>query len=270
MAALRLFCWNVNGIRSVHRKGLLPWLDATAPDVLCLQEIRAEPEQMDPAVASPLGYHAVWNPSRARKGYSGTGLLTRTEPLAVELGLGEEEFDIEGRTIVADYGDWVLLSAYFPNGRDDLSRVPYKLRFYELFLERCEEFRSQGKRVVFCGDLNTSHREIDLARPKANVKNTGFLPEEREWIDRMVEAGYVDTFRHLNPDTEDAYTWWTMRGGARARNVGWRLDYFFVDSASTDRIVDARIHADVPGSDHCPVELVFDPRPHTPRPRRHR
>lgn len=270
MAALRLFSWNVNGIRSVHKKGFLPWFDATQPDVLCLQEVRAEPAQIDEAILAPLGYHAIWNPSRARKGYSGTGLLTRTMPEHVELGLGDERFDVEGRTIVADYGDWVLLSAYFPNGRDDLSRVPYKLEFYDLFLRRCDEFRAQGKHVVFCGDLNTSHREIDLARPQQNVRNTGFLPEEREAIDRMVEAGFVDVYRELHPDEEGAYTWWAMRSGARERNVGWRLDYFFVDEGWRDRVVDARIHPGVLGSDHCPVELVIDPNPGARRPRRHR
>jgi len=270
MAALRLFSWNVNGIRAVHKKGFLPWLDAVQPDVLCLQEVRAEPSQIDPAIVAPLGYHTVWNPSRAKKGYSGTGILSRIEPLEVRTDLGIEEFDVEGRTIEVDFGSWALLTGYFPNGRDDLSRVPFKLRYYETFLARCDELRSMGKNVVFCGDLNTSHREIDLARPKANVKNTGFLPEEREWIDRIVTAGYVDVFRERNPDLEGAYTWWTMRAGARQRNVGWRLDYFFVDEAFTPRVLDAKIHADVLGSDHCPVELVIDPDAAAPRPRRHR
>ena len=200
MAALRLFSWNVNGIRAVHKKGFLPWFDDAAPDILCLQEVRAQPEQIDPAIAAPLGYHTIWNPSRAKKGYSGTGILSRIEPQAVELDLGIEESDVEGRTILADFGDWVLITAYFPNGRDDLSRVPFKLRYCDRFLERCEDLRAQGKHVVFCGDLNTSHRAIDLARPQANVKNTGFLPEERAWIDRVVEAGYVDVFRDRHPD----------------------------------------------------------------------
>lgn len=270
MAALRLFSWNVNGIRAVHKKGFLPWFDTTAPDILCLQEVRAEPGQIDPAIVAPLGYHTIWNPSRAKKGYSGTGILSRVAPESVELDLGLEEFDAEGRTIIADFGDWVLITAYFPNGRDDLSRVPFKMRYCEAFLARCEELRAQGKHVVFCGDLNTSHMPIDLARPKANEKNTGFLPEERAWIDRVIEAGYVDTFRDRNPDAEGAYTWWTMRAGARQRNVGWRLDYFFVDEGFAPRVLDARIHADVLGSDHCPVEIVIDPEAATSRPRHHR
>lgn len=257
MNALRLFSWNVNGARSVQKKGFGAWFDAAAPDVLCLQEVRAEPGQIDPTIASPLGYHAFWNPSRAKKGYSGTGLICRERPVAVEYGLGVEEFDVEGRTIIADFGEWVLLNAYFPNGRADLSRVDFKLRFCDLFLDRCDTYRAMGKRVVFCGDLNTAHREIDLARPKENEQNTGFLPRERAWIDRVIERGYVDCFRHLYPELTDAYTWWAMRMRARERNVGWRLDYFFVDDDLRARVRDAKIHADVPGSDHCPVELVL-------------
>lgn len=270
MAALRLFSWNVNGIRAVHKKGFLPWFDAVEPDVLCLQEVRAEIPQIDPAIAAPLGYHTVWNPSRAKKGYSGTGLMTRIQPERVEIDLGAEEFDTEGRTILADFGSWVLITAYFPNGRADLSRVPFKLRYCDAFLDRCDALRAEGKHVVFCGDLNTSHRPIDLARPKANEKNTGFLPEERAWIDRVVERGYVDVFRTRHPELAGAYTWWTMRAGARARNVGWRLDYFFVDEGFLPCVLEARIHADVLGSDHCPVELVIDPDAAPSRARRHR
>ncbi|RKZ10572.1 exodeoxyribonuclease III [bacterium] len=265
---MRLYSWNVNGVRAALRKGLLNWFDSTRPDVLCLQEVRAEEHQIEPAMLAPLGYHSIWNPSRAAKGYSGTAILSREPAREVELGLGDEEFDVEGRTVIAHFDDFVLLNAYFPNGRNDLSRVDYKLRFYELFLARCEEFRAQGRRVVFCGDLNTAHMPIDLARPKQNVGNTGFLPEERAWIDRFCEAGYVDTWRALEPETADRYTWWAMRMGARERNVGWRLDYFFVDEATRDAVRAARIHDQVTGSDHCPVELEleFDQA----RPRRHR
>jgi exodeoxyribonuclease-3 len=263
----RLYSWNVNGIRAAVSKGLLAWFDATAPDVLCLQEVRAEEHQIDLALLAPLGYHAVWNPSRARKGYSGTAILSREPAREVELGLGDEDFDVEGRTIIAHYDDFVLINAYFPNGRADLSRVDYKLRFCDLFLERCEGFRSQGRRVVFCGDLNTAHTPIDLARPRENEKNTGFLPEERAWIDRVCEAGYVDTWRAMEPETTGRYTWWAMRMRARERNVGWRLDYFFVDADSRFAIRQARIHDQVLGSDHCPVELELD---FGRRPRSHR
>ena len=266
--AIKLYSWNVNGIRAALKKGFLGWFDETGPDILCLQEVRAEEHQIDPALASPLGYHAIWNPSRAKKGYSGTAILSRQAPKEVELGLGDEEFDVEGRTVIAHFDDFVLLNSYFPNGRDDLSRVDYKLRFYDLFLERCEQFRAEGRSVVFCGDLNTAHNEIDLARPKENQKNTGFLPEERAAIDRMTGAGYLDTWRLLEPETTDRYTWWAMRMRARERNVGWRLDYFFVDEGLRDAVRGARIHDQVMGSDHCPVELELELD--GSRPRRHR
>jgi exodeoxyribonuclease-3 len=249
--------WNVNGARAVHRKGFLDWFAAAQPDLLCLQEVRAELDQIHPTMAEPEGYHVVWNPSRVKKGYSGTALYAKREPRRVDLGLGDERFDGEGRTIVAEFDDFVVLNAYFPNGRSDLSRVEFKLEFCRLFLERCEEYRAEGKAVIFCGDLNTSHREIDLARPRENAGNTGFLPEERAWIDEVIETGYVDSFRALHPDAEDAYTWWAMRMRARERNVGWRLDYWFVAEELRDRIDEASIHAQVQGSDHCPVELVL-------------
>lgn len=266
--ALRLYSWNVNGIRAALKKGLLGWFDESGPDILCLQEVRAEEHQIDPAMLAPLGYHAIWNPSRARKGYSGTAILSRDAAREVELGLGDEEFDVEGRTVIAHFDDFVLLNSYFPNGRNDLSRVDYKLRFYDLFMERCEGFRAEGRHVVFCGDLNTAHQEIDLARPKENVKNTGFLREERAAIDRITAAGYLDTWRLLEPDTVDRYTWWAMRMRARERNVGWRLDYFFVDEGLRDAVRGARIHDQVMGSDHCPVELELELD--GSRPRRHR
>ncbi len=196
--SLRLFSWNVNGARAAYRKGFGAWFESVQPDVLCLQEVRAELDQVDPSMAAPDGYHVVWNACRVKKGYSGTAVYSRQKPQSIELGLGDERFDGEGRTIVVDYGDFVLLNSYFPNGRPDLSRVDFKLEFCELFLERCEQFRAEGKAVVFCGDLNTAHREIDLARPKQNVGNTGFLPRERAWIDRVVEAGYLDSFREFH------------------------------------------------------------------------
>jgi exodeoxyribonuclease-3 len=252
---LDLLSWNVNGIRAACRKGFLEWLSQAAPDILCLQETRAEQAQLPTALAQLEGYHAFWNPSRRKKGYSGTGLLTRIEPLSVEFGLGIEEFDQEGRTIVARFPSFVLLNCYFPNGGRDHLRVPFKLAFYEAFLARCEQLRTEGNTVVFCGDVNTAHKEIDLARPRENRNTTGFLPQERAWIDRVVEAGYVDTFRHWHPDLPGQYTWWSMPTRARERNVGWRLDYFFISAEGLDRVEGARILPDVMGSDHCPVGL---------------
>jgi exodeoxyribonuclease-3 len=233
----------------------LDWLAEASPDILCMQETKAEQSQLPAELAGPAGYHAYWNGARRKKGYSGTALLTRTQPLSVEFGLGIEEFDQEGRTIIARYPSFTLINCYFPNGGRDHSRVPFKLAFYDAFLERCEGLRAQGQMVVFCGDVNTSHQEIDLARPKENQKTTGFLPEERAWIDRVVEAGYVDTFRHLQPDLAGQYTWWSMITRARGRNIGWRLDYFFIVNEAIDRVSDAFILPEVMGSDHCPVGL---------------
>lgn len=252
---ITLVSWNVNGIRAAYRKGFMEWLAQAAPDILCLQETRAEQAQVPAALAQLDDYHAFWNASRRKKGYSGTGLLTRLEPVSVQFGLGVDEFDQEGRTIVAEFPSFVLLNCYFPNGGREHERVPFKLAFYEAFLERCEKLRAQGRTVVFCGDLNTAHKEIDLAHPRENRNTTGFLPQERAWIDRVVEAGYVDTFRYFFPDLPEQYTWWSMPARARERNVGWRLDYFFVNVEAEDRATGAFISPEVMGSDHCPVGL---------------
>ncbi len=255
----KLFTWNVNGVRAAQRKGFLDWLHSEQPDVLGLSETKAAPEQLDESLRNPPGYHTWWA-SAQRKGYSGTALFSRREPQGVQLGLGIEEYDVEGRTIVADYGDFVLINAYFPNGgaKPQHPRLDYKMRYYADFLRYCEALRDQGRRVIFCGDVNTSHRPIDLARPKANEKNTGFLPVERAWLDEVIAAGYVDIFRARNPDLEGAYSWWSMRSGARQRNVGWRLDYFFISPDLLDHVVDAAIHPEIEGSDHCPVSLTLD------------
>lgn len=251
---LTLYSWNVNGIRAAHRKGFLSWMDETAPDILCVQETKAHPEQLEPGLREPEGYHVYWS-SAERKGYSGVALYSRLQPNQVQIGLGIHEFDQEGRTIVADYGDFVLITAYFPNGARDHSRVPFKMAYKDAFLEFCNHLRDSGRPLIFCGDVNTAHREIDLARPKENQKTTGFLPVERAWIDKVVDQGYIDTFRSLYPDRAEAYSWWAYWGKARERNVGWRIDYFFVTPDLLDRVVDAEIHAEVLGSDHCPVSL---------------
>jgi exodeoxyribonuclease-3 len=252
---MRLLSWNVNGIRAAHRKGFLDWLHEARPDILCLQETRAEETQLPARLAQPQGYHSFWNSSRSKKGYSGTGLLTRLEPLAVRFGLGQEKFDQEGRTMIAEYPTFTLVNCYFPNGSRDHSRVPFKLAFYDAFLSRCEQLRAHTDAVMFCGDVNTAHKEIDLARPKANRKTTGFLPQERAWLDRVVEAGYVDTFRHFHPHLPGQYTWWSVPTRARERNVGWRIDYFFVTAELLERVTGAFILPDVMGSDHCPVGI---------------
>jgi exodeoxyribonuclease-3 len=254
---VRLFSWNVNGLRACARKGFLEWLAAARPDILGLQETRALPEQLDAAVLNPDGYHTLLHPAE-RKGYSGVGLYSRTAPASVSLGaLGEDRFNSEGRLIVADFGDFLFYTGYFPNGGHDLSRVPYKLDFSEAVLQHAEKQRAEGRPVVICGDVNTAHEEIDLANPRSNRKNTGFLPEERAWVTRLLDHGYIDVFRHLHPDEPGHYTWWSNRPGVRERNVGWRIDYFFVSPDLMDRVVDAKIHPQVMGSDHCPIELVL-------------
>ena len=252
--SITLMSWNVNGIRAVQKKGFLEWLAEAAPDVLCLQETRARPDQLEPVLTEPEGYSAHYNPAE-RAGYSGTAIFSRMAPISVSTGVGEARFDDEGRTTIAQYDDFSVVNCYFPNGGRDHARVPFKLEFYEAFMEFCESLRVDGRGVIFCGDVNTSHQEIDLARPGPNKKRTGFLPEERAWMDRVVEAGWVDTFRLIHPDEPDRYTWWHQMSGARQRNVGWRLDYFFVSPELKDRVLDAFILDDVLGSDHCPVGL---------------
>lgn len=253
---LTLYSWNVNGIRAACRKGFLDWLHTEQPDILALQEIRALPEQLEGELRDPEDYHALWVPAE-RKGYSGVAILSRLRPESVTVGLGVEDYDVEGRTLTADYGDFVLVTSYVPNGSRDHSRVPYKMQYKADFLNYLNGLRDSGRSVIFCGDINTAHREIDLARPRQNQKTTGFLPEERAWLDEVVEAGWIDSFRALYPDREGAYSWWSQIGGARDRNVGWRLDYFFISPDLWDRVVAADIHPDVPGSDHCPVSLTL-------------
>jgi exodeoxyribonuclease-3 len=252
---ITLLSWNINGIRAAYKKGFPDWLGSAAPDILCLQETRAGEDKLPATLAQPVGYHGYWNASRARKGYSGTATLTRPEPLEVRFGLGVREFDQEGRTIISRYPTFTLISCYFPNGGRDHSRVPFKLAFYDAFLEKCENLRAQGQTVIFCGDVNTAHKEIDLARPRDNQNTSGFLPEERAWVNRFLQAGYVDTFRHFHPELGGQYTWWSVPTRARERNIGWRLDYFFIACEAIDRVADAFILPEVTGSDHCPVGL---------------
>jgi exodeoxyribonuclease-3 len=251
--ALRLLSWNVNGLRAALKKGFLDFMARERPDVLGIQETKAEESQ----VAGPLeplqGYHRFFS-SAERKGYSGVALFTREKPREVSFSLGRPEFDGEGRVIQADFGDFVLFNVYFPNGKSRPERLQYKMDFYDRFLEVTGKLLQQGREVVVCGDVNTAHHPIDLARPKENETISGFLPQERAWIDRFLASGFVDVFRELHPEPNQ-YTWWDMKSGARARNVGWRIDYFYVSRALRNRVRDATLHPEVLGSDHCPVGL---------------
>ena len=250
---MKLYSWNVNGIRAAERKGFVDWLNKTQPDVLCLQETKARKEQLPESLLEGHGYHTYWH-SAEKAGYSGVATYTKEEPTFVQEGLGIPRFDAEGRVLITEHPDFLLYNIYFPNGQRDQKRLDYKLDFYEELLVILDEQVESGVNVVVTGDWNTAHKEIDLAHPKANSKTSGFLPEERALIDRYMEHGYVDTFRLFHPEPE-RYSWWTYRMGARARNVGWRIDYFFVNTGFIDRIIDADIYDEVMGSDHCPVSL---------------
>ncbi len=249
---MKLISWNVNGIRAVLKKGFLEWFQAEAPDVLCLQEIKAHPEQLDAELVSE-GYHAVWNPAQ-RKGYSGVATFTKKKARSQILGMGIERFDVEGRIIRTGFANFDLLNVYFPNGTSGDERLQFKMEFYDAFLDHCEALRKEGKKLVITGDVNTAHKAIDLKNAKANEKNSGFLPIERAWIDKFIEHGYVDTFRLFHPEP-DQYTWWTYRANARARNIGWRIDYFFVTEDLVPKVKDSFILPEVMGSDHCPIGL---------------
>ena len=254
---MKLISWNVNGIRAVTKKiDFQEWLAAVDPDVLCLQETRATVEQVPKALREPPGYHATWNAAE-RKGYSGVATWSKAEPEAVETGFGIEQYDVEGRGLMTQHPGFKLYNVYFPNGGRKLERLDYKLAFYEALLAHCDALHAQGERLIICGDYNTAHRPIDLRNPKENEMNSGFLPEERAWIDRYLEAGYRDAYRELYPEREE-YTWWTYRFNARARDIGWRLDYFLVSEDLLPRVKDVVIHKDVMGSDHCPVSLFID------------
>lgn len=250
---MRLISWNVNGIRAVQKKGFLRWLAKEAPDILCLQETKAERSQLDPELVDVPGYSSFWC-SAQKKGYSGVAVYTKHVPKIVEYGLGNPAFDSEGRTLILDVGAFVLFNIYYPNGGAGNKRVSFKLAFYDQFFRKVEDFRKKGRHLVICGDVNTAHEEIDLARPKENQKNTGFLPEERAWLTKFLSAGYVDTFRHFYKEGGH-YSWWDYKTAARQRNVGWRIDYFFVDKGFLPCIKNAFILKDVEGSDHCPVGI---------------
>ncbi|MFC1935095.1 exodeoxyribonuclease III [Chloroflexota bacterium] len=255
MQKLTMLSWNVNGIRAVRAKGFLEWLYRESPDILCVQETKAHTDQIDKELLEPQDYHVYWCYPE-RKGYSGVATFTKEVPLSVRHDFDMARFDTEGRVVLTEYPEFVLLNIYFPNGKKDAIRLKYKMDFYNVFLEFAEGLKAEGKRLVICGDVNTAHREIDLARPKANEGISGFLPMEREWIDRFIAHGYVDTFRHFNHEPNQ-YTWWDMKSGARERNVGWRIDYFFVSENLLPALSQAFIIPGVMGSDHCPIGITL-------------
>lgn len=250
---MKIVSWNVNGFRAIVKKGFWKWVEATSPDIICLQETKVAVGQLDEELIKPDGYHAVWN-SAERKGYSGVATWSKIPPTNVYSEMGIKAFDTEGRFIRHEFPKFDLLNVYFPNGTSGDIRLQYKLEFYDAFLKYCEKLRKSGRKLVICGDVNTAHKAIDLKNPKANEKNSGFLPVERAWMDKFVAHGYVDTLRMFHPEP-DQYTWWTYRTNARERNIGWRLDYFFVTEDLEGKVKDAFIMSGVTGSDHCPVGI---------------
>lgn len=249
-----MLCWNVNGLRSVHRNGFLDWLRQENPDMCCLQETRVAEEQLPPEIKNLEGYHTYFHCAK-KPGYSGVGLFTKQKPLSVSYGMGLEEFDNEGRMIVAEYPHFVLIPTYFPSGSSGNGRLEYKMAFFKAYLEFIKTITH--KPLIICGDVNVAHTALDLARPKQNVKMSGFLPEERAWVDSLLEHGMVDAFRLFNQNGEN-YTWWHQVSGARQRNVGWRLDYFFVSTALKEKVTASQILSSVTGSDHCPITLELE------------
>ena len=251
--SIEIISWNVNGIRAVANKEALKWIDERDTDILCLQEIKAQKEQIPDNLFEKEFTEVIIN-SAEKKGYSGTATFSTIKSDFASNCLDIDTYH-EGRIIETHYGDIVLFNVYFPNGQKDEERLAHKMKFYDNFLEHCEELREEGKSIIVCGDVNTAHREIDLKHPKANAKTSGFLPIEREWIDKFLDHSYIDTFRYVHGDEEDRYSWWSYRANARVKNVGWRIDYFFISEDLAESLEDAFILDYITGSDHCPVGI---------------
>lgn len=254
---MKIFSWNVNGVRAIEKKGFLEWIEEEDPDIVCIQETKAKVEQLGSSLIEDHGYHTYWH-SAERPGYSGVATFSKVEPYYIQKGLGIDRFDSEGRVLITEHENFLLYNIYFPNGQKDEIRLNYKLDFYDELLPIINEQVDSGSNVIVTGDWNTAHFPIDLARPKENVKTSGFMPIEREKMDQYVDSGWVDTFRHFHQEPE-RYSWWSYRSGARQRNIGWRIDYFFVNQSFISQIEDAEIHENTLGSDHCPVSIkIFD------------
>ena len=258
---MRILSWNVNGIRAVEKKGFVAWMGNEEADAVCIQETKARPEQLSPALREIRNkngepYFAYWA-SAKKAGYAGVAIYSKTEPGNVR-PLGIDEFDDEGRVLQADYGNFTLISAYFPNSQDEGRRLAYKLKFCGAILELCKNYRKEKRHFVLSGDYNIAHRPIDLARPKENEGNAGYLPEERAWMDAFTGAGFVDTFRHSHQGETGHYSWWSYRPGIRERNVGWRIDYHCTDPEFLPSVKSSIIRPEIRGSDHCPIEIIIE------------
>lgn len=253
---MKILSWNVNGIRAAIKKGFVEFLDKEDPDIICIQETKAREEQLTKKFLA----HGPWKKyfvSAEKKGYSGVATFTKIEPKNVLKGFGNEKFDSEGRTLITEYENFSLFNIYFPNGKARDERLKYKMDFYYFLLEYLEDYKKKQPNIIICGDVNTAHTEIDLARPKENENTSGFLPIEREWIDKLLDSGFIDTFRMFNKEPNN-YTWWDYKTRARERNVGWRIDYFFISTTLKENIKDAFILSEIMGSDHCPIGIEID------------
>jgi exodeoxyribonuclease-3 len=253
---ITLISWNVNGIRAAERKGFLEWINKGKYDIICTQETKvSDPCVLSEELLKPDGYNSYWACATEKKGYSGVSIFSKESPEKIKTNFGDNLLSKEGRVLEIEYKNFVLLNIYFPNGGASDARLKYKLEFYKQFLNYTKRLLKNGKKIIFCGDLNTAHHEIDIARPKENLDNSGFMPIERVWLDKFETAGFIDTFRHFHPNKKDIYSWWDMKTRSRERNVGWRLDYFYVSSNLQNKLISANIMSDVFGSDHCPVNL---------------
>lgn len=249
---MKILSFNVNGIRACHKKGALSELFALGYDIIGIQETKSTPDQLTEEIISPSGYFSYFDSAKERKGYSGVAVYTKSEPLSVHYGLGDDDYDHEGRCLTLCFKEFAFVTCYFPNGGRDADHFQFKLRYYEKFLKYVQALEKKYRHVIFCGDLNVAHREIDIARPKENANQIGFLPVERAWVDRVLEAGFIDTFRSENPE-KVLYSWWDQKSGARARNVGWRIDYVFVSKSLDKKFKNTNILGEFMGSDHAPV-----------------
>lgn len=255
MTTKTLISWNINGIRSIVQKGFLDWINKSNHSVICLQEIKADPSKIPNEILEHKNYHQESLPAE-RKGYSGVMTLSKEKPLKTEKGLSNKDFAKEGRTLISHFKEYIIVNCYFPNGGRDHSRVPYKMKYCSAVLRKIKKLQKENQKpVILCGDLNTAHHPIDLANPVSNKNTTGFLETERKWLDKLETNHFIDCFRTLYPQQKEIYSWWTYRNNCRERNIGWRIDYFFIDKLSQKIVKDCQYLKNVPGSDHCPVQL---------------
>jgi exodeoxyribonuclease III len=256
---MRIYSWNVNGLRAISKKNFFSWIDEEKPDILCIQETKLQENNLNEKLKNIPGYYSYFSFAQ-KKGYSGVSVYSKLKPISVKTSLGIPKFDAEGRVLILEFDFFTILNIYFPNGQMNEERLNFKLEFYDAILDFCNNLVAEGKKLIICGDYNTAHTEIDIKNAKANSKRSGFLPVERAWIDKFIENKYTDTYRYINPNKIE-YSWWSYRFKARERNAGWRIDYHFVSNNLLPYVKDAKILTDVMGSDHCPIMVNIEKQP---------